>query len=271
MTVYHGSTDRFFRPAELGTTPRNLRRLQARRLLVGLANLLFAVSLLLGGAWLWRKTQEDVRFAIRRVEITGVVHASRGAIEAIGNEYSGANLFRLDLESVRARLRTQPWVESVSVEKKLPDTLQIAIAERKPAAIVATAAGLRYVDRNGVVFAPLSPAVGDADLPLIAETGGADVRAAVAFLERLRRERPDLYARVSQIAATRSSGFAVWDRDLGSTVYVGPEGAEKWTSVYQIARAEGWGPGAIEYADVRFRDRIVIKPKQEPARSGAPQ
>lgn len=270
MTVYHGSSDRFFRPAELGTTPRNLRRLQARRLLVALANLLLAVSLLLGGAWLWRKTQEDVRFAIRSVEITGIVHAPRGAIEKIGSEYSGANLFRLDLAGVGARLRTEPWIESVSVEKKLPNTLQIAITERKPAALVATADGLRYVDRSGVVFARLSPQIGDPDLPLITESTADGVRAAVVFLEELRQERPDLYARVSQITATRPGGFAIWDRDLGSTVYVGPDGAEKWTSVYQIARAEGLGPGAIEYADVRFRDRIVIKPK-ESARSSVPQ
>ena len=159
MSVYHGSSDRFFRPAELGTTPRNLRRLQARRLLVGLANLLLAVSLLLGGAWLWRKTQEDVRFAIRSVQITGIVHAPRAAIETIAGEYSGANLFRLDLETVGARLRAEPWVESVSIQKKLPNTLQIAITERKPAALVATADGLRYVDRSGVVFAPLAGAV----------------------------------------------------------------------------------------------------------------
>jgi cell division protein FtsQ len=270
MSVYQGSSDRFFRPAELGTTPRNLRRLRARRLIVGLANLLFAVSLLLGGAWLWRKTQEDARFAVRHVEISGIVHAPRATIEAIAGGYSGANLFRLDLESVRGRLRAVPWIESVSVEKKLPDTLQIAIAERKPAALVSTKEGLRYVDSNGVVFAALSPKIGDPDLPLIAETPGAAVGAAVAFLERLRRERPDLYGRVSQISASRSSGFAVWDRDLGSTVFVGPDGAEKWTAVYQIARAEGLGAGAIEYADVRFRDRIVIKPK-ETARSGASQ
>ncbi|HEY0592869.1 MAG TPA: FtsQ-type POTRA domain-containing protein [Thermoanaerobaculia bacterium] len=270
MTVYHGSSDRFFRPAELGTTPRNLRRLQARRLLVGLANLLLVVTLLLGGAWLWRKTQEDTRFAITTVEITGIVHAPRTAIEAIADGYEGANLFRLDLEGVRARLRRQPWIESVAVEKKLPDTLQIAITERKPAALVAAKDGLRYVDRSGVVFARLSPEVGDPDLPLIGETAPADIRAAVAFLETLRRERPDLYARVSQISASRSGGFAVWDRDLDSTVYVGPEGATKWTAVYQIAAAEGWGPGDLEYADVRFRERIVIKPK-EAARSGAPR
>jgi cell division protein FtsQ len=270
MTVVHGSSDRFFRPAELGTTPRNLRRLQAQRLLVGLANLLLVVALLLGGMWLWRKTQEDVRFAIRSIEISGIVHAPRGAIEAVTRQYAGANLFRLDLETLRARLRTQPWVESVAVEKKLPDTLQVAIIERKPAALVATPGGLRYVDRNGIVFAPLSPEVGDPDLPLIADTAGSDVRAAVTFLERLRVERPDLYARVSQITATRAEGFAIWDRDLDTTVYVGAGGREKWTAIHQIAQAEGWGPGAIEYADVRFRDRIVIKPK-DAVRSGALQ
>lgn len=275
MTVYHGSpSDRFFRPVELGSTPRNYRKLQARRLLIGGANLLFAALLILAGFWLWRKTQEDVRFAVQQIEISGLVHAPPAEIEALTEGYGGANLFRLDLDQLRADLRRHPWVESVTVEKKLPDTLEIVVVERTPAALVLVEEGLRYVDRHGVSFAGLSPRVGNPDLPLISETRASEVAAAVEFLGALKQSAPELYSRVSQISATPSSGFAVWDRELATVVRMGEDGAEKWTALHQIARADGWRRGTLEYADLRFRGRIVVKPREQSViatRSGASQ
>ncbi|MGH9457573.1 MAG: cell division protein FtsQ/DivIB [Thermoanaerobaculia bacterium] len=260
MSVY-GSSDRFFRPVDLGSTPRNYRKLQARRILIAAANVLFVAALLLGGLWTWRKAQEDARFAIQSIEISGVVHAPGGAIEAAAARWEGANLFRLDLDAIRTTLGANPWVGSVAVEKELPGTLHVAITERRPAALVARDGALWYVDAGGVVFAPLSPQIGDGDLPLVNGAGAAEIEAAVTLLESLRANAPDLYARVSQIEPRGAGGFAIWDRDLSTTVLVTPETAAKWRLVHAIARAEGWPDGSVEYADVRFRDRIVIKPR----------
>ncbi|HVR44258.1 MAG TPA: FtsQ-type POTRA domain-containing protein [Thermoanaerobaculia bacterium] len=276
MTVHHTAPGRFFRPIDLGTTPRNYRKLQARRLLAALANLLFFLALALGGFWLWRKTQEDSRFAIRRIEIAGIVHAPRAGVESLVNRWSGANLFRLDLEQLRAELRANPWIESVSLQKKLPDTLEVALTERRPVALVDTGAGgLRYVDRHGVVFADLSPAIGDPDLPVVVRTQPESVAAAVEFLERLRRDSPELHSRVSQASANRSEGFTVWDRELGTVLRLGRGDEPKWTALHGIARADGWRAGTIAYADLRFRDRIVIMPEnrtnEHAERSNAPR
>jgi hypothetical protein len=56
-------------------------------------------------------------------------------------------------------------------------------------------------------------------------------------------------------------GFALFDRELGALIYVNAEDAQaKWRSLYAVARAESYQRGAIAYADLRFADRIVVKP-----------
>lgn len=263
MTVYHGSSDRFLRPVEVGPTPRNLRRLQARRLLLISTNALMVALVVLGAFWTWRKTQEGARFGIQRIEVAGLHHAPRAEIEGIADRWTGANLFRLDLESVGAELRRHPWIESVSLEKMLPATLHIGIAERTPAALVVADGAIRYVDRHGVVFAALSPRIGDPDLPLVSAADERGIAAAVEFLETIESEHPELYSRVSEIEAIPSEGFIVWDRELRTFVRMGPEGASRWLALHALARVDGWPAGSLEYADLRFRGRVVIKPLAE--------
>ena len=57
-----------------------------------------------------------------------------------------------------------------------------------------------------------------------------------------------------------STRIALFDRDLGAFVYANAEDiSAKWRSLYGIVRADGL---RIQYADLRFTDRIIIKPLQ---------
>ena len=56
-------------------------------------------------------------------------------------------------------------------------------------------------------------------------------------------------------------GFAVFDRELATTIYLNDDDApSKWRNLYAIVRSEHYAKSDIEYADLRFADRIVIKP-----------
>ncbi len=66
-------------------------------------------------------------------------------------------------------------------------------------------------------------------------------------------------------------GFALFDRELGAEVYANEDDlSAKWRDFYAVARAENLGPHSIEYADLRFGDRIVIKPVHPIATTAAP-
>jgi cell division protein FtsQ len=252
------TASRFLRPTDVARLRRNQRRIQVQRLLVILRSAGLVGAIAAGGVWAYRHTQSNERFAVRSIEVDGVVHTPRAVLDQATQRYVGLNLFQIELARVQNDLGGLGWVHRIDIEKKLPDTLRIKITERQPVALVRVGEQLRYVDAEGVGFAELSPAVGDDDLPLISEAEGAELQRTVTLLRDLRVRDRELYSRVSEIWPIAPRGFAIYDRELGAVVYVNAEDvAAKWRDLYGVLRAEN-NP-KIEYADLRFADRVIVK------------
>jgi len=256
------TASRFLRPADVSRLRRNQRRIQVQRLLVVLRSAAIVAVVIVGGGWAYRRTQSDERFAVQSIEVEGSVHTPRGAIDQITKRYVGGNLFRIDIADVQRDLRELGWVQRIDIEKKLPDTLRIKITERKPVALMRTGDRLLYVDENGQGFAELSPAAGDDDLPIISDAAGAELTRSVALLRELRNSDAELYSRISEVWPIPPRGFALYDRALGAMVYANAEDiVAKWRNLYAVLHAEN-NP-KIEYADLRFANRVIVKPTGE--------
>jgi len=269
------SAHRFFRPPDAGRARRNYRRVQVQRLFAVARTVLIVAAIALGALAAYRHTQSGAQFAVKTIEIDGAKHTPRAALDAITRQYAGMNLFKIDIGRVRRDLGALAWVRHVDIEEKVPDTLRIKIVERTPVALVMSDGAVHYVDDDGVTFAELSPAVGDNDLPVILSRNDGegsqaasaeilrsaqdDVKHCVALLRDLRARDPRLYARVSEVRPVAPRGFAIFDRELGAFVYAGAgDLSAKWRDLYAIVANEKLG--RIEYADLRFENRIVIKP-----------
>lgn len=103
-------------------------------------------------------------FGARNVDVVGATFVSEADIRALGRIDVSTSIWT-PLEEMEARLVEHPLIESVAVERGLPDRLVVRIEERKPVALVPTPT-LRPVDRNGD-YLPLDPAEWQLDLPLI--------------------------------------------------------------------------------------------------------
>ena len=269
-SLFDSTAPRFLRPSDVGRIQRNQRQINVQRALrigrrVALVLVVSALAL-----WSYQRTQSDARFAVKTIEVSGLIHTTRAAFDEATSAYVGVNLFRIDIARVQADLRALPWVSRVDIEKKLPNMLRIRVAERAPWALVQSATGLQYADETGAPFAPLSPVVGDPDLPLVVATDRADLQRCVQLVRDLRQRDPLLYSRISQVRPLPPNAFALFDRDLGTVVYADSENlSEKWRTLYAIASAERLGRATIEYADLRFADRIVLKPVHPIAVSAA--
>lgn len=264
MSSGFDSTDRFLRPIDVARIQRNQNRIQVQSVLRIARNVAFGMVALLAGAWIYRHTQSDGRFAVKSIEVAGAAHTSQAELDAVTSRYAGVNLFKIDIEAVQSDVRALPWVSSIDIEKKLPDTLRIRVSERTPVALALTTSGLRYVDERGVAFAPLSPAVGDPDLPLISGSSLAGLARAAELVRELRTRDPQVYSRLSEVRAIAPDGFAVFDRDIGAVIYVRRDDiSEKFRNLYGIVQSERFTRGSIRYADLRFNDRIVIKPVRD--------
>lgn len=265
MSSGFDSTDRFLRPNDVASIRRNQNRIQVQSVLRIARNVALGMVALLAGAWIYRYAQSSGRFAVKSIEVVGAAHTSQAELDAVTSRYVGANLFKIDIEAVQNDVRTLPWVKSIDIEKKLPDTLRIRVSERTPVALALTASGLRYVDERGVAFAPLSPAVGDPDLLLISGSSHADLARAAELVRELRTRDPQVYSRLSEVRAIAPDGFAVFDRDIGALIYVKRDDiSQKFRNLYGIVQSERFSRGQLQYADLRFTDRIVVKPKRDP-------
>jgi cell division protein FtsQ len=276
MSASFETTQRFLRPLDAGRVRRNQRRIQLQRVLTAASKIVLALGVIAAGFWIWQHTQSDSRFAVKEVEITGAKHTPRAALASVTSGYTGTNLFKIDIARVQNDLRGLSWVSRIDIEKKLPNTLRINVTERAPVALVRVGDRIQYVDEQGVTFAELSPEVGDDDLPLITGVGQApspvrtgegacptqgELLRAVNFVRALRTSDPLLYSRISEVHPIAPRGFVMFDRELGAIVYANSEDVSaKWRNLYSIVKAERLGRGEIEYADLRFSDRIVVRP-----------
>jgi cell division protein FtsQ len=260
MATFDTTSSRFLRPHDVNRLRRNQRRIQVQRILVVARNILVVAALIIGAMWAYQQTQSDARFAVKRIEVQGVKHTPAAALDLITRQYTGLNLFKIDIARVQRDLGGLAWVSRIDIEKQLPDTLRIHITERQPVALVSLDGRLLYIDANAVAFAELSPQVGDDDLPIITGASGAELQRAVTFVRDLRRRDPQVYSRISEIRPIPPRGFALFDRDLGAFVYAnGEDLSSKWRDLYALIAAEQRPD--IEYADLRFNDRIVLKPR----------
>lgn len=260
-SLFDSTASRFLRPDDVARIHRNQHRINVHRALqfARSAGLALAVSAL--ALWAFHRAQSDARFAVKTIEVSGATHTSREALSAVTSAFVGVNLFKIDIARVQAGLRALPWVLRVDIEKKLPDTLRIRVVERTPWALVHSAGTLRYAGEDGVAFAPLSPSAGDPDLPLIVTSDPAGLKRCVQLVRDLSRRDPLMYSRISEVRPVSPNSFALYDRDLGTVIYADAEGlSEKWRTLYAVANAERFERAGIEYADLRFADRIVLKP-----------
>jgi cell division protein FtsQ len=271
MSVFDQSEPRFFRPSDATRVRRNLRVIQLQRAGVLLRNAVFIAVIAAAGFWAYRQTQSDARFAVRHIEIAGAVHTQRAAIEAITRRYVGLNLFKIDIARVQNDLHSLAWIQRIAIEKKVPDTLRIKVVERVPVALAMRDGSLQYVDASGVVCGDLSPSVGDSDLPVVRDADGPELVRTVQFIDDLRAKDPVVYSRIGEVRPIAPRGFAIFDRDLAATVYANVDDVSpKFRDLYAIAQSEKLGRSQIEYADLRFSGRIVIKPVHPIQTAAAP-
>lgn len=88
-------------------------------------------------------------FMINNVTIQGQTNTpTRSIMEAI-HAKKGDPIFSLNLNQIRDNLMNNPWIEDAIVERRLPDTLYIAIFERTPIAIWQFNQKIYLIDSEG--------------------------------------------------------------------------------------------------------------------------
>jgi cell division septal protein FtsQ len=158
-----------------------------------------------------------------------------------------------------------------------PGTLAVAIAERRPIGVGRIADRLYLIDRTGVVIDEFGPNYADMDLPIIdglASTGGArdPVDAARAALARrlMSELDPGLAGQVSQIDVSDVRNAVVILKGDTALLRVGDERfSERLQSYLDLMPALRERMPDIDYVDLRFDERVYVRPQARLRASGA--
>lgn len=129
---------------------------------------------------------------VRDIALEGAAQTRTGDIARVTDLDEAPNLLFVSAAEIAGQVEELPWVESVQVDRLLPDTVRIRIDERSAELVLTTESGAWLVDEQGHV---LAQAKGNEALP----TMGASDLDSVEVGERL--NRPSLLAGVRAYAA----------------------------------------------------------------------
>lgn len=110
----------------------------------------------------------DIGFRFENVLIEGQHNTTIEDIIATLNADRGTPIFSINLNEVQNHLSQSPWIKAVAVERRLPNTIYIALLERMPIAIwqvnqrlfIIDDEGYKITDQNIEKFAGLLHVVG---------------------------------------------------------------------------------------------------------------
>jgi cell division protein FtsQ len=236
-----------------------------------------ACFLIIGAAWLlrsgWPEKQETrlvegalhltkkASFAVKDIAVEGRVHTDKNQLYAALGASASMPILAFDPTEAAARVRALPWVEDVTIERRLPDALFVKLTERVPAARWQHEGKIVVIDRTGKELNAVAPE-SFAQLPLVV---GDDAPENTQELLKALQDFPEIGA---ALKAAGRVGERRWDLYLQPKVVVHlPEedlhGA--LARLEKLMKDQKILDRAIVAIDLRVADRLVIEPAPEAA------
>lgn len=215
---------------------------------------------------------DSPRLQVQHLVLRGVAKISAGEIEALVDGLRGEHVLTADLGFYRGRLLQSPWVADASLRRVLPSTIEITVSERRPMGIGRIDGRLFLVDATGMVIEEHGPQHAEYDLPIIdglrgdPSTTGFLIDPARAWLAaRVIDETaadPAIGPRVSQIDVSDAHDAVVLLDGDRALLHVGEgEFADRLRSYLALAPTLRDRLDDIDYVDLRFDERIYVRPR----------
>ena len=154
-------------------------------------------------------------FLISRIDISGNNNVTNEEILAASGVTVGQNTIAVSIEEVEDALEKNPWLESVSVKRVLPDILEISVQERVPKFWILADGVMCYADRYGRPIVPVDN-VPVHSLPVLEiEKGGEDFCAHLPEMLSVfdRSGLPLSVQSASWLKLTRAGGLEIFLED----------------------------------------------------------
>lgn len=216
---------------------------------------------------------------VNRIAIRGNVRLSSGEVQALTHGLRGSSILLADLGLYRSKLLETPWIADVALRRVLPGTIEVFISERRPVGLCRLGDDLFLVDREGTLIDQFGPQYAEFDLPIIdglvrtpdrAQPTIDPARAELAarVIESVGANRA-LAKRISQIDVRDVRNAVVLLDSDPALLHVGEDRfLQRLQSYLDIAPALRERVPEIDYVDLRFEERVYVRPASSRGASG---
>ncbi|MDR2646360.1 MAG: FtsQ-type POTRA domain-containing protein [Holosporaceae bacterium] len=193
-------------------------------------------------------------FCIKKIEFDGHERVPEVLLLKVSRLKYKSNIFASSISKVKERLENIAWIRSVIVQRKLPDTIYIRVAERTPIAILQSKHKLYLIDAEGKILE--HDGMGNfGDLPIVIGDG-AEKEADRLFscLDKFPKIR-------KQLVFAGRIGRRRWNIKInkGITVKLPERGITHALGILEeISDGNGFFNEDISAIDLRMLDRVVV-------------
>lgn len=106
-------------------------------------------------------------FTIKNIDIDGTKNLSHTEVLNIFADYTGINIFNVDLNKIHTEISKNNWVKNVYLKRVMPNKIKVSIIENKPIGIWQNTLGNKILTREGVLISNYKSDVLKMGLPII--------------------------------------------------------------------------------------------------------
>ncbi|MEW6067074.1 MAG: FtsQ-type POTRA domain-containing protein [Nitrospirota bacterium] len=200
-------------------------------------------------------------FPIKNVLVDGNKHLSDEEIVELAGIKTNESLIKISNKEISRTLLESPWIKSVSIRKKFPDTLFLAVEEVEPLALLDVNGYLFLVDDRGRFLEEFK----DNPIPFLPVITGDPFKEKEGFSEALKlarlmndkgfsseRDCIEIIIKKPHELTVRVDGTVI---KIGAGTY-----EDKLTRFIEIEEEVKRRGITVDYIDLRFANKAVVKP-----------
>ncbi len=206
-------------------------------------------------------------FVVRTIAFSGNTRLSDEELRTVSGLRGGENMLAISERRLAARMAESRWIRSVSIRKELPDKIIMRVKEAKPFALLDMKGRLFLVDDNGTMLEELK----ESAVPFLPVITGDPFSRRDVFSEAIHLAKAfkdtGIMARKDHIEIIANSPEELSANLDGILVKVGTgDYGEKLERLIQVENEIQKRHIPVDYIDVRFANKVVVKPVNEVVR-----
>ena len=223
-------------------------------------------ALVYGAWWAYGQVTTSPYLVIEDITVAGAQRVAAEEVLAASGIVQGRNIFYFSKDEVLARLKANPWLESVEINRELPGTIEITVKERDAIALVKLDS-LYVMDSNGVIFKKFTAEEG-LDLPVVTGLSKESLAAGTENIETRLMELISVLTNRSGFNITNVSEIKI-DADYGLSLFTLDEGVrldvgmgsfeEKLASFEKILGTRDGVLKGIEAFDLNNHREVIVR------------